>query len=98
MASLNRNAMDEACKIATLEQVTFHILRHTYASHLAMNGTTIRTIANQLGHKDTRVTDRHYAHFMCVNAVDGALGDVGEDVSQVVFRVDPVELGVPSIE
>lgn len=27
------------------------------------------------------------------DAVDGMVGDVGEDVSQVVFRVDSVELG-----
>jgi integrase len=54
--------MDAACEVAKLEQVTFHILRHTYASHLAMNQTPMRVIADQLGHKDTRITERHYAH------------------------------------
>lgn len=54
--------MNEACAAAKIEQVTFHILRHTYASHLAMNQTPTRVIADQLGHKDTRITERHYAH------------------------------------
>ena len=41
---------------------TFHILRHTYASALAMRGVPIGVIAAQLGHSDTRMTERHYAH------------------------------------
>jgi integrase len=54
--------MDAACEPAKLEGVTFHILRHTYASHSLMNGMTIEVLAQQLGHKDTRITMRHYAH------------------------------------
>jgi integrase len=42
--------------------VNFHILRHTHASHLAMNGVPMAVIAKQLGHADTRMTERHYAH------------------------------------
>jgi integrase len=41
---------------------TFHILRHTYASSLAMRGVPMGVIAAQLGHSDTRMTERHYAH------------------------------------
>jgi integrase len=41
---------------------TFHILRHTYASALAMRGVPMGVIATQLGHSDTRMTERHYAH------------------------------------
>lgn len=54
--------MDAACEAAGLEGVTFHIVRHSYASHLAMNLTPMSVIAQQLGHKDTRVTEKHYAH------------------------------------
>lgn len=42
--------------------VTFHILRHTHGSALAMAGTPMAVIAQQLGHADTRMTERHYAH------------------------------------
>jgi integrase len=41
---------------------TFHILRHTYASSLAMRGVPMGVIAAQLGHADTRMTEKHYAH------------------------------------
>ena len=38
------------------------MLRHTHASHLAMRGVPMAVIARQLGHADTRMTERHYAH------------------------------------
>ena len=41
---------------------TFHILRHTYASALARRGVPMGVIAAQLGHADTRMTEKHYAH------------------------------------
>ena len=41
---------------------TFHVLRHTHGSALAMRGTPLGVIASQLGHADTRITERHYAH------------------------------------
>jgi integrase len=41
---------------------TFHILRHTHASLLAMRGVPMGVIAAQLGHRDTRMTEKHYAH------------------------------------
>ncbi len=42
--------------------IGFHILRHSYASRLAMKGVPMAVIAAQLGHSDTRMTERHYAH------------------------------------
>jgi integrase-like protein len=39
-----------------------YILRHTYGSLLAMKGVPMAVIAEQLGHSDTRMTERHYAH------------------------------------
>jgi len=42
--------------------ITFHILRHTYASMLAMRAVPMGVIAAQLGHADTRMTEKHYAH------------------------------------
>jgi integrase len=54
--------MNDAWESPKLQGVTFHILRHTYASHSLINGMTIEVLAQQLGHKDTRITMRHYAH------------------------------------
>jgi integrase len=51
-----------AFEAAAIQSVTFHVLRHTYASHAAMNGMPIAKCWRQLGLKDTRITTRHYAH------------------------------------
>ena len=53
---------DASAKARISPPVNFHILRHTHASHLAMNGVPIAVIAKQLGHADTRMTEKHYAH------------------------------------
>ena len=55
--------MREACAAAKITPaVSFHDLRHTYGSRLAMRGVPMGVIAAQLGHTDTRMTERHYAH------------------------------------
>ena len=55
--------MQEACSNARITPaVSFHILRHTHGSRLAMAGVPMGVIAKQLGHADTRMTERHYAH------------------------------------
>ncbi|MCA3002792.1 MAG: tyrosine-type recombinase/integrase [Burkholderiales bacterium] len=64
----------EACKVAKIApSIGFHELRHTYASFLANAGADLLTISKLLGHADTRITSRHYAH-LCDktlrNAVD----------------------------
>lgn len=55
--------LKEACKRAGIRPpISFHILRHTYASHAAMAGIQLIVIAKQLGHADTRMVEKHYAH------------------------------------
>lgn len=55
----------DACKIAKIKpEISFHVLRHTYGSLLASRGVPLQVIAELLGHSDTRVTNRHYAHLM----------------------------------
>ncbi len=62
-ASHQKRPLDEASgRAGILPSVNFHILRHTYASHLAMKGVPMGVIAAQLGHADTRMTEKHYAH------------------------------------
>jgi integrase len=55
--------MLDACRHAKIKPaVSFHILRHTHGSMLAMRGVPLGVIAEQLGHSDTRMTEKHYAH------------------------------------
>jgi integrase len=62
-ASHQKRPLDEASRRARIiPAVNFHILRHTHASHLAMKGVPMGVIAAQLGHADTRMTEKHYAH------------------------------------
>lgn len=44
------------------KDISFHTLCHTHASQLAMQGVPMHVIAKQLGHSDTRMAEKHYAH------------------------------------
>jgi integrase len=51
-----------ACEAARIDPpLSFHGLRHTYASRLAMRGVPIAVIAAQLSHADARMVEKHYA-------------------------------------
>jgi integrase len=55
--------MRQACERAGITPpASFHLLRHSHASHLAMRGVPLGVIAEQLGHSSTRMTQKHYAH------------------------------------
>ena len=55
--------LTHACKAARISPAaSFHVLRHTYASHLVMAGAPLQVVAANLGHADTRMTEKHYAH------------------------------------
>jgi site-specific recombinase XerD len=57
-----RPLADAANRAKIYPAPSFHILRHSHASALAMRGVPLGVIAAQLGHQDTRMTERHYAH------------------------------------
>jgi len=42
--------------------ISFHGLRHTYASLAIMNGAPLMVVAENLGHADTRMVEKHYGH------------------------------------
>ncbi len=60
--SMIRKAFDKALKESGIENFRFHDLRHTCASHLAMNGATQGELMEILGHRTPAMT-RRYAHF-----------------------------------
>jgi len=51
----------KACDDAKIERITPHTLRHTFASHCAMAGVDLRTLAELLGHKTLDMVMR-YSH------------------------------------
>ena len=54
--------MLDACRAANVVPAGFHILRHTAASHNVMGGVPLPVVAKNLGHADSRMTEKHYAH------------------------------------
>ncbi len=92
--SHQQRPLEQAGRLAGISPpVTFHVLRHTHASLLAMRGVPMAVIAKQLGHADTRMTEKHYAHLSpnyvaeTIRANFPNLG-IGE-----TLKVDPVEDG-----
>jgi site-specific recombinase XerD len=84
-ASHQQRRLEDASDRAQIDPpVNFHILRHTYASALAMNGAPMAVIAAQLGHVGTRITEKHYAHLAptyvgdTVRATLPSMGGLGE--------------------
>ena len=77
--------MTDACGHAKIEPaVGFHQLRHTAASLAVMNGTPLLVIARNLGHRDTRMVERHYGH-LTESYVDEA---IREGAPKFGFRPD----------
>lgn len=54
--------LKDYCRKAGIKEVSWHPLRHTYASHLACEGFTMKAIQELLGHATVTMTER-YAHF-----------------------------------
>jgi integrase len=55
--------MKAACGGARIDPpANFHSLRHTYASHTIQNGAPLLVVAQNLGHADTRMVEKHYGH------------------------------------
>ena len=54
-------ALHRRCARANVRPIGWHILRHTFASHLAIKGISLRVIQDLLGHSTIAMTER-YAH------------------------------------
>jgi integrase len=55
--------MLDACQRAKISPpISFHGLRHTWASLAVMGGVPLMVVARNLGHGDTRMVEKHYGH------------------------------------
>jgi integrase len=58
-----KRRIEEASERARITPpATFHILRHTWASHAVMAGMPLMVVVKNLGHRDTRMVELHYGH------------------------------------
>jgi len=53
--------MWRACRQAGLRKITWHVLRHTFASHLVMRGVPLKAVQELMGHATIEMTLR-YSH------------------------------------
>ena len=61
--SNQKRPMIEACQRAKIRPlISFHGLRHTWASLSVMAGVPLMVVARNLGHADTRMAEKHYGH------------------------------------
>ena len=56
-----KKGFSSALKRAGIKDFRFHDLRHTFGSHLVMQGVGLRTVQQLMGHKEIRMTMR-YSH------------------------------------
>lgn len=74
-----QHTFERTCQRAGLTDLHFHDLRHTFASHLVMNGIDLTTVKELLGHKSIQMTLR-YAHLSqphkkkAVETLSGVMG------------------------
>lgn len=57
----NFKPLKRACRAAGLRQISWHTLRHTFASHMVMLGVPLRIVQDLLGHSTINMTLR-YSH------------------------------------
>lgn len=90
--SEQQRPLTAACAAARINPpVNFHGLRHTYASRLAMRAVPLAVIAQQLGHADTRMVEKHYGHLApsyVADTVRAAFGSLGIVAPSNVTNVD----------
>ncbi|EYF06041.1 tyrosine-type recombinase/integrase [Chondromyces apiculatus] len=56
-----KHPLRRACLRAELRRIGWHVLRHTFASHLVMRGVALKAVQELLGHATIEMTMR-YAH------------------------------------
>ena len=93
-----KKSFAKALKNAGIDHCTLHDLRHTFASHLLMNGASIKDVQELLGHKTMQMTLR-YAHLSqehkkkAVNLLNGLTAPQKEILSHFVTNpaLNPLE-------
>jgi len=57
-----KKPMQRTCSVAKIKRFGFHQLRHTAASRWITLGVSLKVVAEQLGHVDTKMVERYYGH------------------------------------
>jgi integrase len=75
----SKHPLWRACRRAGLRRIGWHVLRHTFASHLVMRKAPIKAVQELMGHSTVTMTER-YAHLS---------PDVRKDAVRLLDRNEP---------
>jgi len=64
MSNVKQKNFKNVLRKAGLRSLRFHDLRHSFASLLLANGAPITYVSNQLGHSNSQITLKVYAHWI----------------------------------
>ena len=93
-ASEQARPMAEAVKRAKIDPpITFHGLRHSWASLSVMAGVPLMVVAKNLGHASTVMVERHYSHLAPSYVADAIRAGAPRFVGAVRERKVVVPLG-----
>jgi integrase len=91
--SEQKRPMEEAVERAKITpRISFHGLRHTWASHAVMNGVPLMVVAKNLGHADTRMVEKHYGH-LAPSFVTDAIHAGAPRFTVTTSNVEPLRSG-----
>jgi hypothetical protein len=62
--SVYQEALRTLFDLAKESRITAHLFRHTFATELLTARNSVETVAALLGHSSTKVTSRHYSHWV----------------------------------
>ena len=94
-----KTSFEPALKRANIENLRFHDLRHTFASHFVMRGETIKELQEILGHKTITMTMR-YAHLSqehkkkAVNLLNGLTASGSGACQKTVISLNVVKTDI----
>ena len=74
---MHRNATERGSELAAnragIEGVTFHSMRHAFASRMIARGISSTVLAALMGHESSTITERRYIHLFDRQRTDEAV-------------------------
>jgi integrase len=74
---------DVAAKAAGLNDVSFHSMRHAFASRMIDRGISSTVLAKLMGHESSAITERRYIHLYDKQRTDDAVRQAMASVASV---------------
>jgi integrase len=71
--NVTRRGFETAASEAKIEGVTFHSMRHAFASRMIDRGISSTVLAALMGHESSTITERRYIHLFDRQRTDDAV-------------------------